>query len=466
MTTAARSIAAARLFRGQALNGTCPATFSGLSRDSRQATSGQAYVAQSLVSDERIRHCAQARAAGATVIADEVDADLRTSHPRWAFARASAAWNGLDELHPPLLATTGTKGKSTVTHLVWWLLGAAGVGAARTGTIGWHDGIRETPNRQTTPPPDELHAFLAALPATCPGVALEVSSHGADQYRLAGLQLAGLAVTGIGHDHLDYHGTQSAYVGAKLRAVQLLRHGGRLVLNADDASAHLFAHAGACVGADVIMLSAAQVRAAGWGSPLPGAFNAWNTAAAVLLVEAVGVSQTAALARLRSMPAIPGRLELLASAPLTYVDYAHTAESISAVLDAVRAAHPGAPVAIVFGCGGDRDTSKRAPMGAAASAADFVVITTDNSRSEDPRAIAAQIVNGLSTKVAHIIEPDRAAAITCARDHVGEHGVVVVAGKGHETTQDILGVVTPWDDRAFVRSLASPSWAPSAMVPK
>lgn len=448
--SAVRTMSAARLFRGQALVGACPAALSGVSRDSRTAACGQAYVAQSLASEERARHLAQARAAGALLVADDAQADLRTSHPRWAFARASAAWHGLDETCPPVLATTGTKGKSTVTHLTWWLLGA---GAARTGTIGWHDGVTETPNRQTTPPPDELHAFLARLPATCPGVALEVSSHGADQYRLAGITLAGLAVTGIGHDHLDYHGSQSAYVAAKLRAVQLLRRGGRLVVNADDASAHLFLHAGACVGAEVIALSAADVTALGFGSPLPGAFNAWNTAAAVLLAETAGVSRALARTRLATMPAIPGRLERLAEAPTTYVDYAHTAESIAAVIAAVRAAHPGQAVAIVFGCGGDRDSTKRAPMGLAAAAADFIVVTTDNSRSEDPRAIAAQILAGVG-HAAHAIEPERATAIQRARAHVGPTGVVVVAGKGHETTQDILGVVSAWDDRAFVRSLS------------
>ena len=451
MTATTSPIAAARLFRGQALSGTCPAVFSGLSRDSRQVTRGQAYVAQSLVPNERVQHCAQARAAGAIVIAAEAPAELLTPHPRWAFARASAALHELDEHCLPLLATTGTKGKSTITQIAWWLLGA---GAARTGTIGWHDGVRETPNRQTTPPADELHAFLKGLPANCPGVALEVSSHGADQYRLAGLSLAALAVTGIGHDHLDYHGSHSAYVAAKLRAVQLLRRGGRLVINADDAHAHLFAHAGACVGAEVIMLSAAEVAADGLGSPLPGAFNAWNAAAAVRLVEVVGVTRATAQARLASMPAIPGRLELLAQAPLTYVDYAHTAESIAAVITALRAAHSGAPLAIVFGCGGDRDPSKRAPMGAAASAADVVVITTDNSRSEDPQVIATEILSGVAVAGTHLVEPDRARAIVRARAAVGPAGVVVVAGKGHETTQDIRGVITPWDDRAFVRSLA------------
>ncbi len=394
-----RRIPSGRLFRGQALTGSCPASLSGVSRDSRTVARGQAYVAQA--SPERRAHLAQARAAGAVIVADdsrEGQAELTTAHARWSFARASAAWHGLDERCPSLLATTGTKGKSTITHLVWWLLGA---GAARTGTIGWHDGVSETPNRQTTPPPEELHTFLARLPPSCPGVALEVSSHGADQFRLAGLPLTALAVTGIGHDHLDYHGSQVAYIGAKLRAVQLLRAGARLVINADDPSAHLFAHAGACVGAEVIALSAAAVAAEAAAenivSPLPGVFNLWNTAAALRLVETVGVTRAVALARLRSMPAIPGRLELLARAPLTYVDYAHTAESIAAVIAAMRATHPNSPLAIVFGCGGDRDTGKRAPMGRAAAAADFVVVTTDNSRSEDPHAIAAEVLVGVGS---------------------------------------------------------------------
>ena len=387
MSTA--TIAADELFRGQALLGACPSVFSGLSRDSRTVRPGDAFVAQS--GDQA--HLDEAFSRGAAACVSPLPAPrsplLLSPHPRFAFARASCAAHGLDRRCPPLLAATGTKGKSTITHLVWWLLGS---GAARVGTIGWHDGVTERPNRQTTPPPDELHAFLAGLPAQCPGVALEASSHGCDQFRLAGLTLAGLAVTGIGHDHLDYHGTQAAYVAAKLRAVQL--------------------------------------------------------------VEGLGVTRDLALARLAALPAIPGRLERLAQAPVTYVDYAHTAESLALVIGAVREAHPGAPLAIVFGCGGDRDRSKRAPMGAAAAAADLVVVTTDNSRSEDPQAIAAEIVAGLGAHP-YVIEPERAAAIRLARQRVGVSGVVIVAGKGHETTQDIRGVVSAWDDRAFVRSLES-----------
>ena len=446
------SITPAELFRGQALLGTAPATLSGVARDSRLVSTGAAYIAQ----DGNSAHLLQAmeRHAGVLVTAGlaprGVRLALRTPHPRWSFARASCALHNLDRRCPPLIATTGTKGKSTVTHLAWWLLGA---GAARVGTIGWHDGSSERKNAQTTPPPDELHGFLAGLPAGCPGVALEASSHGCDQFRLAGLQLAALAVTGIGHDHLDYHQSTAAYVAAKLRAVQLLVPGGLLVLNAADAHVGEFARAGANVGAEVVLLAAADCRAP---SPLPGAFNAWNTEAAVRLVSRLGVSRELALERLASMPAIPGRLELLVHAPLTYVDYAHTPESIAAVLGAVRAAHPGKPVAIVFGCGGDRDPSKRAPMGAAAATADLVVITTDNSRSEDPQVIAAQIRAGVGA-TACVSEPERAAAIRAARTAIGRNGVVVVAGKGHETTQDIGGVVTAWDDRAFVAGLDAES---------
>ena len=438
------TIAAAELFRGQALIGACPSRFSGVARDSRLVRPGEAYVAQ--VSDPA--HAAQARARGAAVVVGTgAEADLRSPHPRWSFARASCAAYDLDGRCPPLLATTGTKGKSTVTHLAWWLLGS---GAARVGTIGWHDGQSERANRQTTPPPDELHAFLAGLPATCPGVALEASSHGCDQFRLAGLRLAGLVVTGIGHDHLDYHGSQAAYIAAKLRAVQLLAPGAPLILNADDAQVGDFIRAGTAVGARIELLAASACTSP---SPLPGRFNAWNTEAAVRIVAVVGIDRATAHARLATMPAIPGRLERLAESPVTYVDYAHTAESIAAVIGAVRVAHPAAPVAIVFGCGGDRDRSKRAPMGGAAAAADLVVVTTDNSRSEEPAAIAADILGGIPATTRCHQEPERGAAIRWARSAIGPAGVVIVAGKGHETTQDIRGQVTLWDDRAYVRGL-------------
>ncbi len=457
------------LFADQSLEGPLPADLAGVSRDSRQVGPGQAFVAQA-DGDERERHLAEAAARGAAAII----AEPRTPHARWAFARASCAAHGLP-LTAPLLAVTGTKGKSTVVHFAQ---AALGPGAARIGTVGWHDGTSERPNPQTTPPPDELHRFLAGLPAGCPGVAMEASSHGLDQHRLAGLRLAGLAVTNIGRDHLDYHGTTAAYVHAKLRAARLLVAGGLCVINADDEHAHVFAHAALCAGARVIALgvgrgghhrlpgcdnATAFRHGPAWmlDAPgaevvlpvrLPGGFNAWNAAAAVLLAEAAGVPLALAAERLADAPPVPGRLELLARAPLTYVDYAHTPESLALAIAALREAHPGRRLAVVFGCGGDRDNGKRAPMGAAAATADLVVLTDDNPRSEDPARITAQIASGMPGGKASV-EHDRGRAITAARESVGTDGVVLVAGKGHETEQKFRDRTIAWDDRAFVRGL-------------
>lgn len=461
-----------RLFADQAVAAPLPAELDGVCRDSRRARRGLAFIAQA-EAGEREAHMAQAAASGATAIL----AEPAVPHARWAFARASAAAHGCDAF-PHVLATTGTKGKSTVTHFAWCALGT---GAARIGTIGWHDGRSERANPQTTPPPDELHAFIAGLPESCPGVALEASSHGLDQHRLAGIRLAALAVTNIGRDHLDYHGTAESYVHAKLRAARLLRPDGLCVVNADDEHAHRFAHAALCAGARVVALAVGRGghprlpgcasatafrRGPGWilDAPgaevdlplrLPGGFNAWNAAAAVLMAEAAGVRMRDASERLADAPAVPGRLELLADAPATYVDYAHTAESLAAAIAAVREAHPGRRLAVTFGCGGDRDPGKRAPMGAAASAADAVVLTDDNPRSEDPAAIIAQIRAGCTAAI-HV-EHDRGAAIRLARELAGRDGVALVCGKGHETEQKFRDRVVAWDDRAFVTALGRAS---------
>jgi len=457
-------------------------------RDSRTVAPDDIYVAQA-EGAERAAHIDQALQRGASLIIREDDrtsgrADERTlftPHARFAFARASCAAHTLPPVFP-MLAVTGTKGKSTVTHFTWAALGR---GAARIGTVGWHDGCSERPNPQTTPPPDDLHRFLAGLPDSCPGVALEASSHGLDQQRLAGLRLAGLAVTNIGRDHLDYHGTTAAYVHAKLRAARLLVDGGLCVINADDEHAHRFAHAARCAGARVVALglgrgshhrlpgcdSATVFRhGPGWildapGSEtalpvrLPGGFNAWNTAAAVLLAGAARVPPALAAERLADAPPVPGRLELLAREPLTYVDYAHTPESLGAAIAALRESHPGRRLAVVFGCGGDRDAGKRAPMGAAAAGADALILTDDNPRSEDPDAITAQILEGIRSSGRPVvrssceIEHQRSAAILRARELAGPHGVVLVAGKGHENRQKYADRILEWDDRAFVRSL-------------
>jgi len=432
-----------------------PLPVSGVSRDSRNVGVGEVYVC--IAGDAA--HIAQARAAGAALVVAGLGvpgADVNVVHPRAAFACASAISHGLDARCPTLWGVTGTKGKTTTVH---WLQAMLGPGAARVGTCGFHDGVSERPNAQTTPPPEQLHDFLAALPAGCPGVALEASSHAGDQQRLAGLHLAGLAVTGIGRDHLDYHRTQEAYIQAKVRLVGHLAADGLLVLNSDDVRCADFARVWhgkiAWLGHERLVRSAAGWRLDGvpLPVPLPGVFNAWNAAAAVLLAGHAGVAVETACARLKAAPPVPGRLELLAQQPLTYVDYAHTPESLAAALSALRVAHPGRRLALVFGCGGDRDVGKRPLMGQAAASADVVLLTDDNPRSEDPAAIIAAIRTGCP---AAVVEHDRGQAIRFARERIGSDGVVLVAGKGHETTQTYADGVRTWDDRAFVRSLETP----------
>mgnify|MGYP000266773497 CR=1 FL=1 len=473
-----------RLFAGQAVDGAAlPDEVAGVARDSRRVHPGDVFVA---AGGDETTNAERALAAGAVAVAAEhatgVDApQLGVPHARWAFARASAAAHGLDRGHLSLLAVTGTKGKSTTVHCAWWAMGA---GAARIGTVGWHDGSSERPATQTTPAPEELHAFLAALPTTCPGVALEISSHAGDQQRLAGLRLSGLAFTGLGRDHLDYHGSIAAYLAAKLAIVRWLAPGALCVINADDPRHAVVAHAVRAVGAEPLGLglgrgAARIVRVAdGWrlqweGADhplpvtLPGSFNAFNAAAGALLAHAAGVALPTALARLADMPPVPGRLERCGVAPMTYVDYAHTAESIALMVEALREAHPGRRLVCVFGCGGDRDRGKRGPMGCAALGADLAVLTTDNSRGESPERIAEDVIAGLPagtgvhwhrhgavpTGAAFVVQLDRAAAIRLARDLAGADGVVVVTGKGHETTQEIQGRIEPWDDRTAVRAL-------------
>ena len=513
MMPAMLSVPAARLFAGQSLLSSSwqhPAELNvaGISRDSRLAKPRQAYFSIGPAA-EQVTHVDEAMSQGATMVIAEPKVILRsaiplllTSHARWSFSRASAAWHGVDQFSLPLLGVTGTAGKSTITHCTWWALGS---GAARIGTIGWHDGVTEQPNPQTTPPPEKIHSFLTGLPTSCSGVVMELSSHAGDQHRLAGLSFDGLVFTGLGHDHLDYHRTTGAYLTAKLRLLRQLKPKSLCVINADDPCAHTVAHAATAVGAQVVLLGIKRGdsrlvrsgsvwrlrhKAVDYPVPtrMPGDFNAWNAAAGALLAGSAGVPLPTALNRLSNMPAVPGRLELLAHRPETYVDYAHTPEELAVMLRAVRREFPNRRLVCVFGCGGDRDRTKRGPMGCAALEADQAVLTTDNCRSENPRQIVDDVIAGLPTGAktflakgddlasgrwlgdivpsfgalgnrvqeagrSLVIELDRATAIRMARAMAGNDGVVVVAGKGHETEQIIAGVSHPWDDRAFVRSL-------------
>jgi UDP-N-acetylmuramoyl-L-alanyl-D-glutamate--2,6-diaminopimelate ligase len=322
---------------------------------------------------------------------------------------------------------------------------------------------------RTTPEAPDLQRALAGFRGEgCTAVAMEVSSHALALHRTDGTRFAVGVFTNLGRDHLDFHGTMDAYFAAKAR---LFEAGACTVgvVNTDDPwGRRLAEQAGVPVVAygmaDAAGLELGPTRSRfSWRGhpvevPLGGTFNVGNALAALEAVVAAGVEPGTAAAGLASVPPVPGRFEAVdAGQPFAVVvDYAHTPEGLEAVLVAARAGTAGR-VLVVFGCGGDRDADKRPRMGAvAAERADVVVLTSDNPRSEDPAAIIAAVLDGIAPphRSRTVVEPERRAAIATAFAEARPGDVVVIAGKGHETTQDLgpAGTV-PFDDRAVAREL-------------
>ena len=485
LSRAARDTLMAAVLDGQIMrgwDGTVPAT---VVRDSRVISPGAWFVGAAAGS-VAARHCNEARAAGASAVSrryrDADAGDWAVGSPRQVFARADAARRELT--HPALLGVTGTDGKTSV---VWWLHAALGPGAARVGTLGWHDGVHQRLGSNTTPAPEQFHDFCESLDHACPGIAIECSSHAGMQHRLDGVHLDALAISAITADHLDDHGHRAGYIQAKARLLRRLKPGAVVIVDLHcPAAGKLGAMAqarglrvmslgfddetGSLFGSGVMRTALLQRRAGDWYLSVdddgvritdcqvpvaqPGRFNAWNVAAAVLLAGAAGVTAADACARIAAHDSVPGRLEPCAQQPLMLVDYAHTAGALGKVLEAVRADYPQQQLVCVFGCGGDRDPSKRAPMGRAAMAADHAIITNDNPRGESPAVIAAAIAEGCDMHRTEIIL-DRGDAIRRARALAGDDGVVIVCGKGHETYQIIGDQKLPWDDRAAIRALVA-----------
>lgn len=404
----------------------------------------------------------------------------------------AAGWFGNRARGMAVTGITGTNGKTSCSQWLARLLQATGTPCATIGTLGtgFPGALRAT--GFTTPDAVQLQASLAELnTAGARAVAMEVSSHGLEQARVAGTDFAVAVLTNLTQDHLDYHGTMAEYEAAKVRlfAWQDLR---AAVINRDDGMGQrLLAGNGAAVTAPQLIeygiggparataargqwLRATDVAATATGTafridgsfgsaemstPLIGAFNVSNLLAVLGAALANGVAWDAAIAALRALTPVEGRMELFGGqagtgAPLAVVDYAHTPDALEQTLAALR------PVAqarhgrlwCVFGCGGDRDPIKRPLMGAVAERlADEVVLTSDNPRSEDPREILEQIADGMRDRAHGRQIEDRAAAILYAIKHAAPADVVLVAGKGHESTQEIQGKKRPFSDREHVR---------------
>jgi UDP-N-acetylmuramoyl-L-alanyl-D-glutamate--2,6-diaminopimelate ligase len=409
-------------------------------------------------------HAAAAVAGGATALLAERPLDLPVPqlvvpHTRPAMGLVADAFHRHPSGRLEVIGVTGTNGKTTVVHLLGAVLGGLGV---ETGIIGTLTGAR------TTPEAPELQARLAAFAEDGRGaVAMEVSSHALAQHRTAGTRFALAVFTNLGQDHLDFHHTVDEYFDAKAALFTPTTAAAALVNRDDPWGRRLLdrieipsiTYGLDDVGGIRSDASGTRFRWRGHDvvTGLVGGFNLSNTVAVAEAAVQLGHAPDAVAGALGRMRPVPGRFEPVATdlGVAVVVDYAHTPEGLEAALVAAREVTAGS-VTVVFGCGGDRDRDKRGPMGAVAStAADRVVVTSDNPRSEDPGAIVAAIVEGATGPAELVVEPDRRRAIRLALEGSGPGDTVVVAGKGHESTQTIGDQVRPFDDRVVSVELAT-----------
>jgi UDP-N-acetylmuramoyl-L-alanyl-D-glutamate--2,6-diaminopimelate ligase len=443
-----------------------PATLvAGVTHDSRRVEQGMLFACLRGAHHDGHTHAAAAVAAGATALL--VDHEVALDVPqvvvddtRQALGPVAAIVYGQPSQALTVIGITGTNGKTTTAQLLASILRAAG---RETRVIGTLTGAH------TTPEAPELQAQLAAARDDgTEAVVMEVSSHALALHRADGTRFAAAVFTNLGTDHLDLHGTTEEYFRAKARlfSPELADLG---VTNVDDRHGRLLADAAPI---EIVPYSSAHAtdvhvradhHAFSWREqrlevPLGGPFNVMNSVAAATTAAALGIPLDAIATGLAIVEPVPGRFERVGAttSPTVLVDYAHTPDSLEQLLAAARGVAPGR-VVVVFGCGGDRDAGKRPQMGAvAARLADHVVVTSDNPRSEDPAAIISAVLDGIDAadpamRARIDVEPDRGAAIALAIDASGEGDVVVIAGKGHETTQTIGDRVRPFDDRDVAR---------------
>ena len=409
-----------------------------------------------------------------------------TENVRAALGALARAYHG-GMGYPQVVAITGTNGKTTETYLLEALFRALGRKVGVVGTVSYRWPGHEEDAPLTTPGCLALHAMLAQMRAAGADVAfMEVSSHALDQERVAGIDFSAALLTNVTQDHLDYHKTMEEYFAAKLRLFLPENRGGVpldakvCAVNADDPyGLNVLALGDGMIGyglteppaavkrhlrGRVLSMSPAGVELSmtfegrTWNlrSPLVGGFNVMNLLGAQALGLAMGLRPEDFCA-LTSFTGVSGRLERVGSKDglNVFVDYAHTPDALIKAIDALRSAG-FARVVTVFGCGGNRDRTKRPLMGeAVASLSDVAVRTSDNPRDEEPEAIIADVMPGLARCPEVVVEPDRRKALALAVAMLSPDDALLVAGKGHETYQLIRGVKYPFSDQAILREYLS-----------
>lgn len=473
---ASRSLAASGLAGS---SGLADRRVAGIAYDSRDVVAGSIFVALKGVKLDGARFAIDAAKRGAIAIVSEgpVPDDvppgpmwLTVSNARAALAELSAVYYGRPSEQLTLIGVTGTNGKTTTTYLLAAIFDAAGISCGRIGTVTTRIGDEEREAARTTPEAPDLQRLLREMVDRGLGAcAMEVSSHALSLHRVDELRFAAAVFSNLTRDHLDFHGDMERYFAAKRRLFELLPEGAPAVINVDDPR-----------GAD---LAASMPRAVTYAidrpahvtpgqlqysldgldfevqtprgrlhvrSPLVGRPNAYNVLAAIATAVALDLPFDAIERGLAALKAVPGRFEM-ASSPAddvrVVVDYAHTDDALKNLLETARPLATGR-VITVFGCGGDRDATKRPLMGAvAARLSDLVIVTSDNPRSEPPERIIAEIRRGMTREQGAVLEiPDRRQAIERAVRDARPGDLVLVAGKGHEKYQIIGDRTIQFDD--------------------
>jgi UDP-N-acetylmuramoyl-L-alanyl-D-glutamate--2,6-diaminopimelate ligase len=459
------------------VSGKCTKPVGQLRDDSRKVTPGDVFIAVRGFSSDGHQYVRQALAKGASVIICEEPLETETAcvlvigDTRSAVGPLALEFQGNPQKQLSLVGVTGTNGKTTVSTLIWQALQKLGANPALSGTVQKAIGTSQTSSNLTTPGPVELAQDLRdAVDNGCTHFVMEVSSHALDQKRTAGLDFAVAVFTNLSHDHLDYHQDMQSYAYAKKLLFQTLKPEAYAIVNSDDPAGSFMADEclatvwdltfktddyqilqndtqGLMIDMDGIYID----------SPLHGVFNAYNVAQAWLACVALGYPARDAASVMSQCTGAPGRLENItrllpgapANTPMVFVDYAHTPDALENVLQTLaQIKSDSAEIHTIFGCGGDRDRTKRPEMARiAARYSNWVTVTSDNPRNESPDSIIDDIFEGLKGYSNARRITDRPDAIQKVVTSAKTGSIVLIAGKGHENYQEIKGVRYPMDDR-------------------
>lgn len=445
---------------------------SSICHDSREATSGALFVAISGFQTDGNKYAKMALDKGAVAVLTETPDDafpyIQVKNARRALAIAAAAFNGNPASKMTMVGVTGTNGKTTITYLLKQILEKSGKKVGLIGTNQNMIGDEILPTERTTPDGNGLQSLLAKMAEKgCDCVVMEVSSHSLVLDRVYGIEFEVGIFTNLSRDHLDFHGDMENYAKAKAMLFDRCKFG---VINADDEYSRYMTQSKDCKyitysikgkPADVLCTDLTlkekgisfNVENTAINLGIPGEFSAYNAMSVICAAKALGISAENCAKVLENAKGVSGRAEVVPTNTdyTVMIDYAHSPDGLENILNTVKGFVKG-KIIVVFGCGGDRDATKRPIMGGIASKiADIVVVTSDNPRTEEPMAIINEILKGTDEKLAEIyVEESRPKAIFHALSIAKAGDVVLLAGKGHETYQEINGIKHHLDEREVI----------------